>query len=247
MTSLAPVAQSADRVPHYQRLRAELSAKIASQFWKPGDAIATESELASTYGVSVGTVRKAIDSLVADRILERAQGKGTFVCRPKFDSSLFRFFRFEGLDGEQLTPESRILKRELIKAPPLVAQALGLGAAAHAIHLHRLRLVEGRPFMLESIWLSRVRFAALLKIDPREFGDLLYPLYEQYCGQVVATARETLTAEAAGSRQAKLLGIPAGSPVVVIERLARSFDHSPIEWRRTYGASNQFRYHIEIR
>jgi GntR family transcriptional regulator len=235
------------RLPRYQRLRDELNSRIAAQEWKVDEPIPTEAELAGTFGVSIGTVRKAIDALVADGRVERIQGTGTFVRRPKFGSSLFRFFRFEGREGEKLVPESRILKREVIGAPEAVAAALGLSAGAPAIHLNRLRLVDHQPLLLESIWLPKSRFAALLEIDPREFGDLLYPLYEQYCGQVVASARETLTAEAVGARNARLLEIPPGSPVIVIERIALSFDGRPLEWRRSHGAADQFRYHVEIR
>jgi GntR family transcriptional regulator len=84
-------------------------------------------------------------------------------------------------------------------------------------------------------------------LDTRQFGDLLYPLYEQCCGQVIASAQETLTAEAAGQATAKLLGIKAGAPVIVVERLALSFDRQPLEWRQSRGAADHFRYQVEIR
>jgi GntR family transcriptional regulator len=242
----SPVA-SDHRLPRYQRLHDEFSARIAGRQWKPDEPIPTEAELAATFSVSIGTVRKAIDALVAAGRLERLQGSGTFVRRPKFGSSLFRFFRFEGREGEKLVPESRILKREVIEAPQAVAAALGVAVGSPCIHLNRLRLIDRQPLLLESIWLQKSRFNALLEIDPREFGDLLYPLYEQYCGQVIASARETLTAEAVGSRNARLLEIAPGSPVIVIERLALSFDGQPLEWRRSHGGADQFRYHVEIR
>jgi len=235
------------RLPRYQRLRDSLESRIAAGRWKLGQSIPTEAELGAEHGLSIGTVRKAVDALVAQGLLERIQGKGTYIRRPRFDSSLFRFFRFEGRDGHALSPVGKILKRELAAAPGPVAAALGLVAGARAVHLNRLRLVEGRPFLVESIWLPRDRFAALLKIDPAAFGDLLYPLYESHCGQVVASAEETLAAEAVSARHGKLLGLEPGTPVIVIERLARSFDRRPLEWRRTLGAADKFRYHVEFR
>ncbi|RYP57051.1 hypothetical protein DL771_011514 [Monosporascus sp. 5C6A] len=65
------------RLPRYQQLRDDLAAQIAQQHWRPGDAIPTEAELAKTYNVAVGTVRKAVDVLVAEGLLERFQGRGT--------------------------------------------------------------------------------------------------------------------------------------------------------------------------
>ena len=100
------------RLPIYQQLRDEIARQIAAQVWRPGDGIPTEAELASSHRVSVGTVRKAIDTLVAEGLVERQQGRGTFVKRPSFDSSLIRFFRHQGLGGEGGVPESRILERQ---------------------------------------------------------------------------------------------------------------------------------------
>lgn len=236
-----------DRLPRYHRLREHLRAEIRGGRWRAAQAIPTEAELAKTHAVSIGTVRKAIDALVQDGLLERIQGRGTFVRRPKFDSSLFRFFRFQGASGERRIPESRILHLEVTRPPAPVSGALRLSKRAAGIHLSRLRLLDSRPLLLESIWLPRARFGPLLDVDPREFGDLLYPLYEQRCGQVVASAQETLTAEAAEPGLAKHLEIEPGAPVIVVERVALSFDGEPIEWRVSRGPAREFRYQVEIR
>src|SRR5579864_7718498 len=102
------------RLPLYQRLRDEPAARIADQPCRPGEAIPTEAELVKQFAASIGTVRKAIDMLVAEGRLERFQGKGTFVRRARFDSSLFRFFRFQNEAGERRIPEGRILRREVM-------------------------------------------------------------------------------------------------------------------------------------
>jgi len=243
--ALAP--ESDHRLPRYHRVREALSAEIAARRWKPEEAIPSEGEIAETHQVSIGTVRKAIDSLVADGVLERFQGKGTFVRRPDFQSSFFRFFRFASAGGAVRVPVSRILKREETTMTVVVAAALGLKAGAPAIRFSRLRLIEDRPLVLEDIWLPHDRFKALLTIDTREFGDLLYPLYEQYCGVMVASAQETLSAEAVSAKNARLLELEAGEPVIVIERVALSADRQPLEWRQSRGPASEFRYQVEIR
>jgi GntR family transcriptional regulator len=235
------------RLPLYQRLRDHLAERIATHAWRPGDAIPSEAELAAAHGLSIGTVRKAIDCLVADGFLERQQGRGTYVRRARFNSSLFRFFRFQSERGERLIPQSRILRREELPAPSAVAQALRITPGEAVIHLSRLRLIDGTPLLAEEIWLQKARFAAILAIDTADFSDLLYPLYEERCGQVVVSADEVLTVELADVMQAQLLRLDAGAPLVVIERLAFDLERRPIEWRRSRGPADRFRYHAEIR
>ena len=247
MTPPARPAAHDARLPLYHRIRDTLHAEIAAHKWKPGEPLPTEAELAKSHGASIGTVRKAVDSLVAAGVLERMQGKGTYIRRPDFQSSLFRFFRFAGADGAPRVPQSRILKREETPMPAPVAAAMNLAAGSRAIRLLRLRSFDGKPVLLEEIFLPRDRFKPLLEIDPREFGDLLYPLYEQYCGALVTSARETLSAEAASARHAKLLELVPGAPVIVIERVALALDRRPLEWRQSRGPADQFRYHVEIR
>ncbi|WP_121325065.1 GntR family transcriptional regulator [Paraburkholderia sp. RAU2J] len=235
-----------DRLPRYQRLRDEMVALIAARYWRPGEAIPTEQALAKSYDVAVGTVRKAVDLLVTEGLLERFQGRGTFVRRASFDSSLFRFFRFQTRQGERRIPESRILRRDVVDAPSAVAAALQISSNARVIQMSRLRLIDGVPMLAEEIWLPYVRFAAFAQLELTEIGDLLYPVYEATCNQVVACATETLTVEAIGPLHARLLRIKPGAPAVVIERLACGYDRQPLEWRRSRGPASEFIYQAEI-
>ena len=235
------------RLPIYQRLRDEIAQQIARNVWRPGEAIPTEAELAASHEVAVGTVRKALDALVADGMIERRQGRGTFVRRPNFDRALSRFFRFQGPDGRQIIPEGRILEREALPAPPPVRSALRLREDEEAIRVSRLRLVVGKPVLSEAIWLPLRRFGAFLEAEPGEIGDLLYPAYERLCGEIVARAEETLTVSTATTDDAQLLGLDEGAPVIVIDRLAFGYDNQPVEWRCSRGPTADFRYKVEIR
>jgi GntR family transcriptional regulator len=235
------------RLPIYQRLRDEFARLIATQAWRPGQAIPAELTLAAKHDVAPGTVRRAIEALVGEGLLVRRQGKGTFVRRADFTTSLFRFFRFHGAGGERRVPESRILRIEHRPAPAEVAKKLQLAQGVGAIQLSRLRLFDGTPFLFEEIWLPDDAFSPLLELAPDEFGDLLYPLYERLCGKVVASATESLAAEAAQARYARPLRLAPGTPVIVIERLALGYDFVPLEWRRSRGPAERFRYQVEIR
>lgn len=236
-----------NRLPLYLQLRDELAANVGNNRWRPGEAIPTEAELVHYYGVSIGTVRKAVDMLVAEQVLERFQGRGTFVRRARFDTALFRFFRFHSENGERVVPQGRVLSVELKTLPENVAQALKLQAGETAIHISRLRVVSERPLLCESIWLPKEKFAALLDVSPAEFGNLLYPFYEERCGLVVASAEENLMVEPVAEQEAACLQIEPGAPVITVERTAYGYDHQPLEWRRYCGPASRFRYHVEIR
>jgi len=243
----ATITQPDERLPRYQQLRDDLVQRIAAGEWAPGEAIHTEAELSLAYAVSTGTLRKAIDLLVAEGVLTRSQGKGTFVRRPRFDSSLFRFFRFKSANGEPVRPSARILQRSIVLPDAGVRQALQLGPRGKVIKLSRLRLVDGRPVLSEEIWLPRDGFEALTTLAIDDFGDLLYPLYERLCKQVVATARESLRVGQADKSIADILDMPLGDPVIHVNRVALNFAGKPVECRSTVGAAEGFQYEIEIR
>lgn len=236
-----------DRLPVYQRLADALRQLITDGELKPGDRAPSENSLAEEFGLAPGTVRSALDVLVAERVLERFQGKGTFVRRPSFDTSLFRFFRFRDSKGEIAVPESRILRRQVEPMPGHVAAALELPKGSEGVSLSRLRLHAGTPVLSEEIWLDHKRFEAFATMPLEQIGDLLYPVYDKMCNQLVARADETLTVESAKVKIARLLRVEKGAPIIVIERVAKGYDNKPIEWRRSRGRADQFSYHTEIR
>ena len=235
-----------ERLPLYQRLREEMLAKISAGEWTPGAPIPTEAELTRHYGVAIGTVRKAVDTLVNEGLLLRSQGRGTFLRRPNFETSLARFFRQVNAGGGRETPTSRILSKTLQTPSQAVTDALKLSEGEQVVHMERLRMVEGRVLFHEDIWLSASRFGDWLENDSASFGELLYPLYEKQCGQCIASAKETLTVGAADRSMADMLSIEIGAPMVSIERTAMGYDRSPLEYRLSRAAADGFRYQIEI-
>lgn len=236
-----------ERIPRYHQLRDELAARIAALEWQPDEPLPTEQELATAYGLAVGTVRKAVDLLEREGLLERFQGRGTFVRRATFDRSLHRFFRFRSAAGDNRMPDSHIVSRQIVAAPDAIAAKLGLAAGEQVIHLSRIRSLDTMPIVAESIWLPAVPFAALATCPLEAIGPLLYPFYEAHCGRVVARAEERLTIDSAGPADVAALGVAAASPIVTIERLALGYDGSPLEWRVSRGAAHHFDYRIEIR
>ena len=235
------------RLPIYLRIQDTLAADIAAGKWRPGEAIPAEEALAKRFGAAVGTARKAIEGLVAQGRLERHQGRGTFVRRADFGNMLFRFFRHTHADGTPLRPTAKLLARRKSKADAATARRLAIPAGTSTIELFRLRLIEGAPMLAEEIVVPYRRFAPLLDLAKDAFGDLLYPLYETACGQIVVQAREHLRFGQAPAHIAKALCLAPKAPVAIVERTVFAADRHPLEFRVSYGAAERFSYTIDIK
>lgn len=235
------------RLPRYQLIRDDIARGIAEKRWAVGEPIPSEAELAQTYGVAIGTIRKAVELLIDQALVERLHGKGTFVRRPNFSSSLFRFFRISATSGETLLPSGSIKDRRRAKPPPEARAALRLGAGDSAVLLKRTRVVNSKVLLLEEIWLPESRFPGILDVNQADLEPLLYPAYEALFGVLVISAEETLTVALADEPTAKTLSLKAGAPLMVIERCAFDQDRTPVEWRRSVGPAEGFRYKIDVR
>ncbi|MEL6219439.1 MAG: GntR family transcriptional regulator [Pseudomonadota bacterium] len=237
-------ATSDDRLPAYARLRDALAGRIASGEWTAQQPIPSEARLAKEYGLSIGTVRKGVDGLVSEGLLERRQGSGTYVRAPSFDATLFRFFQLREADGSHLSiPSSTLMLRSVTAAPEPAATVLG---TSDAIKIIRLRSLSDMPVLFEEIYVSARRFAGFETLPESAIGPLLYPLYFERFGVLVKRATDDLSFGRASASVAKQLKLHEGDPLAVIRRTAFDIEGNAIEWRMAQGSAAQFRYRSEI-
>jgi GntR family transcriptional regulator len=230
--------------PLYRQARDVLVKRIVDNFWKPGDALPSESEIAADLGVSQGTVRKALDELETEKFVVRRQGKGTFVARHDDARILFQFFKLIPDTGTGEFPESRILSVEADTADARAAAALDLRRGAQVVSIERLRSLDGRVCIVERILLPRALFPA---IEKRDLPNNLYELYRSDFGVTVVRASEKLKAVAAKRREAKHLGVETGAPLLSIDRTAFALDGRPVEWRVSLCRSDTLHYLSDLR
>jgi len=246
-TESAPAGLDGDvHLPLYRRLQTTIARKISDGEYKPGFALPAELEVARIYDVAPGTARKAIEELVNEGLLERRHGAGTFVRRPDFNNSMLRFFHFRDARGKELTPESRIVSRTVEAASNALAAHLALSSGEKVIHLRRLRLWDGKPRLVEDIYLPFTLFHPIIDLTEAAIGPLLYPAYETHCGQLVSFVKEEISIADAVAEDAVVLGLPSNDMVVTIDRLAMNPSHTPIEWRRSRGEARRFHYVVDI-
>ena len=231
--------------PLYQQIKDVLLQRIVSGEWAPGTFIPSESALANEYKVSVGTLRKALDSLASDNVVIRYQGKGTVVATHDQDSSLFRFFHLTRLDGTRSLPTSRILVRTKRQASEQEREALALAHGAEVIHIQRVRELEGTPALLEDVVVCAKRFATL-DSHPETLPNTLYQLYQQRFGSNVSHAEERLFAVAASKDEQTHLGIAEGTPILEIRRIAKDIQDQALEYRVSRCETRQHCYFNEL-
>jgi GntR family transcriptional regulator len=223
------MSESPQYRPLYRQVYDMLVKRFAAGDWGPAQALPSEQALAAELGVSQGTVRKALDALAMEKLIERRQGKGTYVAEHTQESSLFRFFRLIRQDGERAVPttaESAVKRREG-KAAEL--ERLALRDGAHVVEINRTRLVDGAPVLLERIVVPSSLFPGLEKRSP--LPNTLYQLYQREYGQNIVTTEEQLRADVARKDDCRKLKLPAGAPLLHIERVGISVDGTRVEWR----------------
>ncbi len=232
-----------NRLPAYVRLRDELASRIAAGEWSADDALPSDNALARDHDLSVGTVRKAVQQLVDEGLLERRQGTGTFLRKPAFDATLFRFFQAREGDSEASIPTSRLISRVRTTAPAHVAEALGTD---DVIRIERLRYLSEQPFLSEELYIPYETFAGFESLPDSEVGPLLYPVYLDRFGVFVNRAEDEVRFGSADKTTAQRLGLSEGDAVAVIERSAYTVAGDCIEWRIASGRADSFRYRSRI-
>ncbi|WP_198649986.1 GntR family transcriptional regulator [Zobellella maritima] len=233
-------------VPLYKRVENFLLKSIEAGGLVPGDLIPSEPQLAEQLNVSQGTVKKAIDNLVNERLLYRHQGKGTYVSAIDFNNSLFRFFSYGDETGKGVRIRKEVKERQLKTGSKQICRLLGKASSCELLYIRRLGLSDVQPILIEHCWWDPDIVPGLER-DTIRIPDLLYALVVEKYGVPVVRAEETLTAESADQETAETLGIPQSSPVIVLTRHTYTRNNSMIEYRRTIGRADKFSYKAEIR
>ncbi len=228
--------------PLYAEVRKRILGTLQSGEWVHGTRLPTEPQLAARYGVSVGTIRKAVDALVAERILLRQAGRGTYVSSHTEESDFGRYLQFFTTDGERVIPRAELIAFSDRKASQLVAARLGIAPGAAVIQIRNLRLWRGKPCMLDQIYLPRTVMPKLTREMFVARGGSIYGLYQERGGLTVLRVEESLGAVQSPPDIAARLGLPDAAPVLLVERTAFSFEDKPIEFRFRYVNSRLISY-----
>ena len=229
--SFPPIAPAAADMPLYRVVKRALLQAIEKGVCAPGSALPSEAELSRSFGVSIGTLRRAVDELAAEHILVRRQGRGTFVATHNPGRFLFQFFHVERSDGLREAPTVDLIAFERQRADDESAAALRLRPGDPVLQIeNRLRL-QGSAVIYDKLTLSATLFKSLTEKRLRDRTATIYQFYQSEFGITVVRAVERARAAAADRAAARILGVALGSPVMQVRRTALTFGDKPVEFR----------------
>jgi DNA-binding GntR family transcriptional regulator len=208
------------REVRYRAIADELRGRVESGDLAAGALLPSESELSAAYGVSRVTVRKALELLRDEGLIDARQGFGWFVATERVRQSLGRLGTIESQLGELgVGSERRVVGFRFVAAPPRARQVLGVDSV---LEVRRVNRADGQPFARVTVWCPEEVGARLSRADVEAS-----PFYE-LVGVPIGSATQTIGAAAAAPEDAALLAVPVGSPVLVCERITRDVHEQPL-------------------
>lgn len=213
------------RTPVYKQIQSWIRKRIQTSELRPGDPVASERELARTYGVSLMTARHALASLEREGLVERRQGAGTFVASPKIHFNKLMSYS-EQMSSRGLPPHSRVLSAKIIEHEAEIAARLRLPPSSKVVKIERVRETNDEPMAFEICYLPANQFADLTRAALGKSS--LFAILNQKYGVELTYADEEVDATAAEANVAELLGARPGEPVLRIRQLIYSTQGKPI-------------------
>lgn len=226
----------------YKVVKQKLTEELSRGRWRHGQAIPSEPLLARRYQVSIGTLRRAIGELVAENILVREQGRGTFVASHTRDYMLNVFFRIESHEGVRELPDSELLSFRRVAASRAAAAALRIGFGDPVFRVRVLLRLRGQIVILDETRLPARLFPDMNERIFMERDTTLYGMFQARYGITVTKQRETLTAELADRESCRLLQLEAPAAVLKINRIAYAHKDVPVDWRTRYVNTKHHHY-----
>ncbi len=229
---------------HHQ-IKEDLSLHLRSGRWPPGFELPTEESLCRYYGVSRGTLRRAIGDLVTEGYIERHRGRGSFVRRPKLESGVVSTYERFRVVGPPLDPGGRVLACRRVRAVKDVGSMLDVTSGSPIWRLERVRFTKGVPVSLQTSFIPVDLCPDLGRHDlvTRHLIDVLRDEY----GVELTSAVEYVEPTVADGYAAKVLSIAVRTPLFQIERITKSMHDRVAEYRRALLRGDIYRYRIELR
>lgn len=231
-------------VPLYVQVRDLLEKRVVTKEWASGTAIPKEPDLARELGVSVGTVRKALDSLETEGLITRKQGRGTFVTDWSRQSVVGRYTQIFTVHGERILGDVRVLSFQIAQATDKERSLLRTYPGADVYRFTRTRSYQGTPFLVEEVV---VPVALFPDVSEAEWRSRWFAELAPDKGVFLGASVETAAPAQASAFASETLGIPVGTAVLVLERLIKTRDGQPAEWRRAEFHPRQLRYRVDSR
>lgn len=245
---MTAVVDRASPLPLYVQLETALLERIRAEGLKPGDRLPSEAEIEEQYLVSRATIRMALNRLVAEGRIERVQGLGSFVARPRpTHKTLLNSFT-ENMRAQGFRPHRRLLRSSVVTPDDEVRSALRL-PRGDCQSIERLLLADDRPIAIARTWLPVEVLKGRLHLfsaDVLSASSLYEVLQGPEIGLRLEGGVETIRAGLASRPQARLLECRTGNPILEVRRTAFGSGQRPVEHSVLTFAGDRYEYHVEL-
>jgi GntR family transcriptional regulator len=238
--------RSAIDQPLYNSVRGHMLTKLRNGEWLPGSRIPTEPELAKLFAVSIGTVRKAVEDLVSEKVLIRRARIGTTVATHEQHNQFGTFFNFLSRESGEMDIKPALLSFEKVLANDDLAKALEVKEGDPLILIDNLRLINSKPTMYDRIWLPQKKFAKLTKKGFENREGSIYSLYQSQFMMTIVRIHEQIEAINAPEFVMKGLNLKKTDPVLKISRYAYTYGDEVVEYRHRYVNTALSLYQNEV-
>ena len=215
------------KVPLYYQLKEEIKRRILDGTFKEGDLVPSERELSERFELSSTTIRRALNDLVYENLLERKAGKGSFVRIKKAKRDLRKVYGFtENMKEMGLVPSTKVLSQMVTAANAFARTRLGLRKGTKILRLRRLRLANNIPMMLETRY---IRTDLCPGIQEHKLSSSLWKVFEDTYGRKPYRHSQNVSIAKISGNQASLLGLRNDALVFLIRGVTYLMDSEPIE------------------
>lgn len=233
-------------VPYYYQLSSFIEAKVTNKEWVPGQLLPSEQDLCDQLNVSRTVVRQAMADLERKGLISKQNGKRSTISWPKYEGGLMQNLRgfYEDAVDKGQKPSTRVLRLAQVPADVDVARALRLNEGEPVIMLDRLRSLDGEPEVLVVTYIPRHICPKLL--DEDFSNKSLYELLTSKYGLQIKSGSRSIEAVALDRRDAKLLGVKAGSPALLLRSIGVLADGTPLEYFVAKHRGDRSKFHVKL-
>lgn len=233
--------------PLYQQIFEEIKGAIDAGEYAPKERIPSEPELATKYGVSRITVRRAVEELCSEGYLVKQQGRGTFVSTPHVSRRLFqdaiaRSFTYVCRDNG-VEPGAHVVNRLIVPARAEELKFFGIPQGSLLLYIQRIRTADEQPIFEENIFLPYDGYERLLT-DDLENASIFDKIAEVGGSRPERTPTRTVEAVRATSEQASRLSIAQGDPLLFLNVCFNDRNDQPVCIGRQYYVGSRYRFKL---
>ncbi len=229
-------------IPAYYQLKKILLKQIEEGEFTPGSMIPSERDLSQAYSISRMTVRQALSQLVAEGLLHREKGRGTFVSPVKLEQKNIMSFS-NTVRAKGLTPSARVLYFEKEEATEELRERLGLSAGEKVYHLKRLRLADDLPVAVEEDFIPERYCPGLEHWDLK---SSLHRMIKYEYGHNVRYVDHVIEATKPGREEKELLQITAATPILKLICEYYTEDDMKLFYERSIYRSDEYKYNLRV-